>query len=399
MIDRKETIVTWFKVDDNFADHPKVISILGTETKEVACEAIALWVMCGSWCGKHLNDGMIPRYLVQRCIPGGGFEGAKALVRAGLWVAHEDGNFSFHQWADHQPLRDSVLSKRASDSQRKKEARESKSLKSNDKKRPSGIRAESERNPSGFRSTRPGPTRPDPTREIPDQLGLVSVENSEPTALRPHSMSDSAHTEMHARMSQNLVEVVDSENSNRGSDQNFRENAVPVDRGLPEDVRSTTVAGTHAKATLSEPQAYAPIAQKNGHCAQEPTGRNPELAERARTIWADQDNGKCGYLFEFDMAMRAKALELNLSYPRIPRSSMEGFLDCVKHYGYDEVVRVGSETLSAIAKGECKSVLFARMFVKDGAGFDARRAALNGECDDRRPREIDLSKMNYGSDD
>jgi hypothetical protein len=82
----------WFKVDDQFATHPKVVS--------VPLAATGLWVRAGSWSSQHLTDGYVPRSALP--LLGARASHAVALVKAGLWVEELDG-WRFHDWPDYQP--------------------------------------------------------------------------------------------------------------------------------------------------------------------------------------------------------------------------------------------------------------------------------------------------------
>lgn len=96
--------MTWFKVDDGFADHPKVDALL---TSKHGAAALALWTLAGSWCAKHLTDGAVPSSRVGRFgIPHATLAAAE-LVRVGLWRVSADG-FVFHDWTTYQPTRESV---------------------------------------------------------------------------------------------------------------------------------------------------------------------------------------------------------------------------------------------------------------------------------------------------
>lgn len=92
----------WFKVDDGFWSHPKVI----------ACPlpAIGLWVRAGSWSAQQLTDGVIPRVALQML--GARPKDAAALVTAGLWVVEGQG-WRFHDWETYQPTRATVEAERA----------------------------------------------------------------------------------------------------------------------------------------------------------------------------------------------------------------------------------------------------------------------------------------------
>jgi hypothetical protein len=94
--------MTWFKVDDNFWSHPKTVAL--------STHAVALWVRAGSYCGNHLTDGVIPRYILPMLQ--GDADAATELVGAGLWLDHIDG-WVFHDWEQYQPARAKVEAERA----------------------------------------------------------------------------------------------------------------------------------------------------------------------------------------------------------------------------------------------------------------------------------------------
>lgn len=104
--------MAWFKVDDKFHSHPKVVG--------VSLRALGLWVKAGAWSADQLTDGFIPSGVltVMAARPAD----ARALVDAGLWRA-VDGGYQFHDWSEFQPSRSETLDRRARDAQRKAEAR------------------------------------------------------------------------------------------------------------------------------------------------------------------------------------------------------------------------------------------------------------------------------------
>lgn len=100
-----EPDMTWFKVDDSFHSHPKV---LATEPA-----ALGLWVIAGSWSSDNLTEGFVPDHVLPRLLPDSA-KLARALVTAGLWKRMQ-GGYTFHDWTDFNPT--------AEQEKRKKQAR------------------------------------------------------------------------------------------------------------------------------------------------------------------------------------------------------------------------------------------------------------------------------------
>lgn len=93
--------MSWFKVDDRFHSHPKVIAVDNA--------SIGLWTKAGSWCADALTDGRLPTKIVQQF---GTVRQANQLVDAGLWEKTDEG-YRFHDWDSMNPSRDQVESDRA----------------------------------------------------------------------------------------------------------------------------------------------------------------------------------------------------------------------------------------------------------------------------------------------
>lgn len=94
--------MTWFKVDDSFHAHPKV---LATEPA-----ALGLWVIAGAWSSAHLTDGVVPDHALSRLLPDSATL-AQKLVTAGLWRRIK-GGYRFHDWSDFQPSSNDVKEQR-----------------------------------------------------------------------------------------------------------------------------------------------------------------------------------------------------------------------------------------------------------------------------------------------
>lgn len=155
--------MTWFKVDDAFWGHPKVLA--------APPRAIALWVLAGSWAAQQLTDGHVPRSALKalRAQPAA----ARELVNAGLWEVVDEasgGGWRFHDWADFQPTREQISAERRAAADRMRRIRKGKSSSPKEGKEPRSeqespgdVRANIERTNSE-RSPEVRQPRPDPTR-------------------------------------------------------------------------------------------------------------------------------------------------------------------------------------------------------------------------------------------
>lgn len=92
--------MTWFKVDDTFSMHTKVV-LAGNA-------AIGLWVRCGAWSAQHLKDGVIP---VEIATMLGRKVEIDALVKVGMFVK-VGGGYRMHDYLDYQPSGDEVRAMR-----------------------------------------------------------------------------------------------------------------------------------------------------------------------------------------------------------------------------------------------------------------------------------------------
>ncbi len=179
--------MTWFKVDDSFASHPKVAEL---EDGPCFAQAVALWTLAGSWCASHLTDGAVPRAQLRKLVPFAATRAASELVRVGLWIETETG-YSFHDWTKYQPCRADVLAEREKSAERVRAWR--------DKSRTNGGGNGSGNAVTGdvtngerthVSNGAPDPTRPDPTRPSPSgdvvrACATAAAPTTEPTAPTP----------------------------------------------------------------------------------------------------------------------------------------------------------------------------------------------------------------------
>ena len=70
----------WFRIDDQFHSHPKVL--------RAGNAAVGLWVRCGTYCAGYGTDGLVPAEVVSRF---GAAREVSALVESRLWVACDEG--------------------------------------------------------------------------------------------------------------------------------------------------------------------------------------------------------------------------------------------------------------------------------------------------------------------
>lgn len=191
--------MTWFKVDDGFCMHPKIVGL------DMA--ARGLWVTAGSWCAQQLTDGVIDDRQIRTL--GGTRKQAEKLVAAGLWshdgAAPSARRFFFEDWRDFQPTRDEVLSKRQRARERMAEARAKKAPTSDDEKMFARTNSERSQNVRvdriGERSPYPDPTRPDPSLS----MVTVSKQATSSTARDEWAAAKNIPTELHSAANRALA--------------------------------------------------------------------------------------------------------------------------------------------------------------------------------------------------
>ena len=84
--------MTWFKVDDGFAFHPKVLGLSDA--------ALATWLRAGCYAarydtGGHISDDTARHLRLNK-------RGIEQLLAAGLWTRNGKG-WDFHDWDVYQP--------------------------------------------------------------------------------------------------------------------------------------------------------------------------------------------------------------------------------------------------------------------------------------------------------
>ena len=108
-------LMTWFRLDDSFHSHPKVL--------RAGNEAVGLYVRCGTYASDHTTDGFVERSIVLLY----GTEALAArLVDAGLWHRTR-GGWNIHDYLDYNPSREAVEKERKDKAERQKRWREKQS--------------------------------------------------------------------------------------------------------------------------------------------------------------------------------------------------------------------------------------------------------------------------------
>lgn len=149
----------WFRVDDGFHSHPKVV--------ELNLDVVGLWTLAGTWSTNYLTDGLLTLKQIHRL--GGDAETADQLVEAGLWERSGD-DYLFRDWADYQPLKETVLAERRAAQERMANMRaKRKGVRADDggttEERSAGVPANTEGTSPEVRVPHPFPSHPSSSKE------------------------------------------------------------------------------------------------------------------------------------------------------------------------------------------------------------------------------------------
>lgn len=134
--------MAWVRVDDSFADHPKII----------AAGPLASWLyVCGlTYCARLLTDGFIPAGQVRKLADlDGAMQLAETLVECGLWERC-DGGFRVHDFLQYNPTAEKVRADRKAAQERMQ------------KHRSGEVRANSNGSSGEVRVPHPDPSRTPP---------------------------------------------------------------------------------------------------------------------------------------------------------------------------------------------------------------------------------------------
>ncbi|MGB3602738.1 MAG: hypothetical protein WBA38_04200 [Gordonia sp. (in: high G+C Gram-positive bacteria)] len=169
--------MTWFKVDDGFYDHPKLVG--------VPMSARGLWVTAGAYCARHLTDGVISWRQIRAL--GGTKAQVDGLIDAGLWrsIGEQYGSetFAFHDWIGSQPTKNTVLKNRERERNKKARWRELKDQKAEDQHESETVHGGQVRSVDRGQNSPSTVSRPDPTRpDLIKEVGRVGADPARATS-------------------------------------------------------------------------------------------------------------------------------------------------------------------------------------------------------------------------
>lgn len=100
--------MSWFKLDDGFAHHPKVTQAGNAPT--------GLFVRCGTYCARYETDGRVSFQIAREL---GSRREIDALLESGLWVENGSG-FLMPDYLEYNPSKAEQHAKRTADRDRKR---------------------------------------------------------------------------------------------------------------------------------------------------------------------------------------------------------------------------------------------------------------------------------------
>jgi len=190
----------WVRIDDNFADHPKVIGLSDS--------AFRLYIEALCYSNRQLTDGFIPMAVYLKLSRD---DEADYLIDAGLWESsHETitgssvtNGYAIRSYTEYQPTREKVHSKRDQSRERLKKFR--------DKEKGNAIETPP--------PTQPNPTQPNKDIEIedknylePDSYQIAQIPRVTTAKQAVLRISDKlGHARMNGINSWNLSKLVEEE--------------------------------------------------------------------------------------------------------------------------------------------------------------------------------------------
>ena len=150
--------MAWFKVDDGFHSHPKVL--------DLSPSSIGIWALMGSWSAGYLTDGCVRANIIERF--GGTSQNIAELVDSGLWIDNGDGTYQFKDWDEYQPKKVDIEAEREAARERMRLVRARKKGVTKDVDSSENVRANNDRSSEEVRVT---PSHPIPSPISNDDAG------------------------------------------------------------------------------------------------------------------------------------------------------------------------------------------------------------------------------------
>jgi hypothetical protein len=135
----------WVRLDDNFADHPKIIAL--------SDKAFRLYIMGLCYANRHLTDGLITYQIVSAWVGDDPFKPSDELEDQNLWERRDKG-FMIRSYTEYQPTREKVNKKRTEATDRLRRFRTNQQ----------GNADETQKK----HLPQPNPTQPNPNKDIKD---------------------------------------------------------------------------------------------------------------------------------------------------------------------------------------------------------------------------------------
>lgn len=147
----------WVRIDDNFADHPKVIGLSDS--------AFRLFITGLCYANRQLTDGLIPYQIVNAWVGDNIEKPSDELEDQELWERSDKG-FLIRSYSEYQPTKEKVQKKREEAKERLRRYRE---------KQGNANETEKKRQPH----TQPNPSQPNPNIDIKDNYSLELSEGND----------------------------------------------------------------------------------------------------------------------------------------------------------------------------------------------------------------------------
>jgi hypothetical protein len=98
--------MTWIKLEDKTPRHPKVAGL--------SDKSFRAWIESLCYASEFLTDGILPLAFLKKV----GKHAHTELLAAGLWILHETGEITIHDYLEHQTPKEKIQSKRIHSLQR-----------------------------------------------------------------------------------------------------------------------------------------------------------------------------------------------------------------------------------------------------------------------------------------